>query len=113
MPADTPVREGQVLTGALFNEPMRVVTVSSNGAGTWIAGLVGLQSEQFRRVTLTEGDVTGLTIADPVLSYDGDGQKQVIASLDLAKWNDPIPAQGGFQLCHEERRAANHGGNLP
>ena len=84
MPADTPVREGQVLTGSLFNEPMRVETISSNGAGTWIAGLVGLQSEQFRRVTLTEGDITGLTIADPALSYDGDGR---LLRLGLQAWS--------------------------
>ena len=84
MPADTPVREGQVLTGSLFNEPMRVVTVNSNGVGTWVAGLVGLQSEQFRRVTLTEDDITGLTINDPALSYDGDGR---LLRLGLQAWS--------------------------
>ena len=33
-----PLREGQVLTGPLFNEPMRVETVRPSGPDTWIAG---------------------------------------------------------------------------
>ena len=58
----------------MFNEPMLVETVRPNGAGVWVAGLVGRQSERFRRVTLTEDDIAGLTIADSALSYDGDGR---------------------------------------
>lgn len=46
---------------SLFNELMRV-----DGNGTWIAGLVGTQSERFRKVTLT--------ILDSAFSYDGDGR---------------------------------------
>ena len=34
------VDPGQVLTGALFSEPMRVVTVAASGAGRWVLGLV-------------------------------------------------------------------------
>ena len=45
----------------MFNEPMLVETVRPNGAGVWVAGLVGRQSERFRRVTLTEDDIAGLT----------------------------------------------------
>ena len=68
------IHEGQILTGPLFSEPMLVETVRSDGPGTWIAGLVGQQSERFRRVTLTVDDITSLTIADSQLSYDGDGR---------------------------------------
>ena len=68
------LREGQLLTGPLFSEPMRVESVRANGPGSWVAGLVGQQTEQFRRVTLTAGDITSLTIADTSLSYDGDGR---------------------------------------
>ncbi|MBT3191036.1 MAG: DEAD/DEAH box helicase, partial [Verrucomicrobia bacterium] len=71
---DAPVSEGQILTGPLFSEPMRVETVRANGPDAWVAGLVGLVSEQFRRVTLTMDDLAGLTIADSTLSYDGDGR---------------------------------------
>ena len=71
---DAPVSEGQILTGPLFSEPMRVETVRANGPDAWVAGLVGLVSEQFRRVTLTTDDLAGLTIADSTLSYDGDGR---------------------------------------
>ncbi len=54
------LREGQILTGSLFNEPMRVETVRANGPDTWVAGLVGMQSEQFRKVTLTRHDLESL-----------------------------------------------------
>jgi len=66
--------EGQILTGDLFSEPMRVETVHSNGAGSWTAGLVGTQSERFRRVALSEHDIASLTVTGPTLTYDGDGR---------------------------------------
>ena len=71
---DVEIREGQVLTGPLFSEPMRVETVRANGPGSVEAGLVGQRTERFRRVTLTSTDIAALTIADSTLSYDGDGQ---------------------------------------
>ena len=74
MNSETAIQEGQVLAGPLFAEPMRVETVRPNGPDAWVAGLVGLRSEQFRRVTLTSGDISTLTIADTALSYDGDGR---------------------------------------
>ena len=70
---ETVIREEQILNGPLFNEPMRVETVRSNGPDIWVVGLVGQQSERFRRVTLTADDISNLTIADSALSYDGDG----------------------------------------
>ena len=68
------IREGQILSGPLFDEPMLVETVRSNGPDIWVAGLVGRRSERFRRVTLTADDIAGLAIADAALSYDGDGR---------------------------------------
>ena len=47
MSDDPPLREGQVLTGRLFSEPMRVATVRPNGPDAWAAGLVGAS---YRRV---------------------------------------------------------------
>ena len=72
--AETAIREGQILVGPQFNEPMRVETVRPNGSDAWIAGLVGQQSERFRRVTLTSADLSTLTVADSALSYEGDGR---------------------------------------
>ena len=69
-----PIRDGQILNGPLFNEPMRVETVRHNGSGSWVAGLVGTQTERFRRVTLSTDDIAGLAITDSSLSYDGDGR---------------------------------------
>ena len=74
MTIDTAIREGQVLTGPQFSEPMRVETVRTNGVGSVEAGLVGQRTERFRRVTLTSADIASLTIADSTLSYDGDGR---------------------------------------
>ena len=65
--------EGQMLTGPLFSEPMRVETVRASGLDTWVVGLVGTQSEQFRKVTLTRGDLESLTILDSRATYEGDG----------------------------------------
>src|SRR5213594_1153673 len=73
MPERIP-REGPILTGSLFNEPMRVETVQANGPASWVVGLVGTQSERFRKVTLTAVDIAGLTIVDTRHSYDGDGR---------------------------------------
>jgi hypothetical protein len=35
------LRQGPVLVGPLFSEPMRVETVTANGTDTWSVGLVG------------------------------------------------------------------------
>ncbi len=69
-----PITAGQILTGALFDEPMRVETVQPHGSATWAVGLVGTRSERFRKVTLTAGDLERLTIRDARHSYDGDGR---------------------------------------
>jgi len=80
----TRLREGCVVIGSLFNEPMRVETVrvgglsacgdAQAGDATWTVGLVGTQSERFRKVTLTDSDIKTLTILDSAFSYDGDGR---------------------------------------
>jgi hypothetical protein len=72
--SDLAVREGQVLTGPLFSEPMRVETVVPNGPAAWTLGLVGTQTERFRRVSLTKDDLATLTILSPSASYTGDGK---------------------------------------
>ncbi len=69
-----PLHAGQLLTGSLFNEPMRVETVQENGPASWVVGLVGTQSERFRKVTLTADDVERLMVLEARHSYDGDGR---------------------------------------
>jgi superfamily II DNA or RNA helicase len=68
------LQSGRVLTGPLFNEPMRVETVRPNGPAAWVVGLVGLKSERFRNVTLTAQELERLQIQDVAASYDGDGK---------------------------------------
>ena len=41
MSENQPLREGQIVTGPLFSEPMRVVMVRADGPDTWVVGLVG------------------------------------------------------------------------
>jgi len=69
-----PISPGQILTGSLFNEPMRVETVQANGPASCVVGLVGTQSERFRKVTLTGTDLERLTVLDAQHSFDGDGR---------------------------------------
>ncbi len=73
MPDNPPVHAGQILTGPLFNEAMRVETIRTTGPDTWVAGLVGLQTERFRNVNLTARDLATLKILDNGVAYDGDG----------------------------------------
>ena len=68
------INPGQILTGTLFNEPMRVETVRQDGPDTWVIGIVGTQSERFRSVTLTSKQLEGLTIFETTSTYNGDGQ---------------------------------------
>ncbi len=59
--AAAPLRVGQTLIGPLFNEPMRVETASAAGNSSRVVGLVGAQSERFRRVTMSEADLAGIS----------------------------------------------------
>src|ERR1019366_2928506 len=88
-----PLVEGQVVTGTLFSEPMRVETIRESGPGTWVAGLCGLNTERFRKVTLTAADLQQLQVQKPHFTYDGDGQVLRIGvqaySLGIAYEFDP------------------------
>ncbi|MGH8771800.1 MAG: DEAD/DEAH box helicase, partial [Pyrinomonadaceae bacterium] len=68
------IKPDQILTGSLFNEPMRVITVTAAGEGKWVLGLVGTQSERFRSVTLSTADLDSLSITGSEHSFDGDAQ---------------------------------------
>src|SRR6266576_756830 len=72
--AEISLKPGQLLTGSLFSEPMRVETVRSHGNDAWVVGLVGTETERFRSVTLTVQDLKTLKILSPSGSYDGDGK---------------------------------------
>ena len=69
-----PIRDGQILTGPQFNEPMRVLTVVSAQPGFLSLGLVGQRTRRFRQVTLTADDIARLAVTDPAPSFDGDGR---------------------------------------
>src|SRR5437879_9083315 len=88
-----PLLEGQVVSGTLFSEPMRVVTIRESGPGTWVVGLCGLNTERFRKVTLTSADLQQLQVQKPHFTYDGDGQVLRIGiqaySLGIAYEFDP------------------------
>ena len=67
------LRAGQILSGPLFNEPMRVESIRQGGNETWVLGLVGVQTERFRSVTLTSGQIKTLQIHGAAYTYSGDG----------------------------------------
>jgi SNF2 family DNA or RNA helicase len=68
------LREGQLLIGSCFNEPMRIITARPNGENGWELGLVGEKTQKFRKVSLTHQDLASVTILDTEKSYDGDGR---------------------------------------
>ena len=67
------LREEQVISGPLFSEPMRVETARSGANGSWTVGLVGIQTERYRKVSLAAGDLESLTIHEPGFGYGGNG----------------------------------------
>jgi len=74
-PADSIIlREGQILSGPLFDEPMRIETARRENENIWVLGLVGLNSSRYRKVHLTDTDLASLAILDSVFTYDGDGK---------------------------------------
>lgn len=68
------LRAGQILSGPLFNEPMRIETAREAGSETWVLGLVGVRSERFRSVTVTLQDLKSLNVLDPTPTYTGNGK---------------------------------------
>jgi len=68
------LHEGQILRGSLFSEPMRIETVQPSGDGSLVLGLVGMQTERFRKVSLSTEDLESLTITDTKFKYDGNGR---------------------------------------
>jgi superfamily II DNA or RNA helicase len=67
-----PVMAGSIISGSLFSEPMRVVTVAPVTSDTWELGLVGIESHVFRSVPLTTSEIRSLKIQNAVRSYAGD-----------------------------------------
>ena len=66
------LREGQTLISPLFNEPMRIETVRENSVGVHVLGLVGKNTERYRKVTLTAADLKNLTILEERYDYKSD-----------------------------------------
>lgn len=86
--------QGQVLSGPQFDEPMRIETVSQIKANTWSVGLVGVYSEKFRKVTLTQEQLSSLKILSTRLTFAGDANLVKLglqaAALGIAYEYDPF-----------------------
>lgn len=83
------LKEGQTLSSSLFHEPMRVVTVQTNG-DMWNLGLVGLQSERYRKVTLATADLDRVTIREEKYDYHGDARLRTCrAPRNWRRWRRP------------------------
>ena len=72
MQSDPPIHEGHIIRGPQFGEPMRVETLRASGDHTWVVGLVGLRTDQFRRVTLAAEDFQTISVEAADRTYDGD-----------------------------------------
>lgn len=79
-----------------------------NGPDTWVMGLVGMQSERFRKVTLTRRDIKSLSILDAPPTYQGDGRLLRLGlqaySLGIAYEFDPyfgLSISRGDPLPHQ------------
>ncbi len=66
------ILEGHLLLGPLFSEPMQVETIRHSSPTTWVLGLIGTRTQQFRRVTLRSEELKLLRVVESVRSYDGD-----------------------------------------
>jgi superfamily II DNA or RNA helicase len=90
---DLPLAEGQIVSGTLFSEPMRVESIRSNGPDSWVVGLSGVRTEKFRKATLTGKDIESLQVSHLIPTYAGDGNLLKIGiqaySLGIAYEFDP------------------------
>ena len=71
-PTDVP-REGQILTGPLFSEPMRVETVAAAGAGKTI--VAGVPSRKLKLHRWAER-VLVVTSANPAFQWYGSSVRE-------------------------------------
>jgi superfamily II DNA or RNA helicase len=69
-----PVALGQILTGAQFAEPVRVETIKQVSTGAWEIGVSGLNSQKFRKVTLSTDDFKGISASTPTSAYTSKGE---------------------------------------
>src|SRR5690348_11126984 len=90
---DLPLEEGQIVSGALFNESMRVESIRHNGPDSWVVGLSGVRTEKFRKATLSRKDIESLQVTHLIPTYGGDGHLLKIGiqaySLGIAYEFDP------------------------
>jgi len=66
------VNVNQTISSPLFNEPMRVVTITPGGSEVYVLGLVGTKSQTFRQVNLTVSQIEDLEIIDSAYTYAGN-----------------------------------------
>jgi hypothetical protein len=83
---------------------MRVETVLANSPASWVVGLAGMQSERFRKVTLTAADLDRLTVLDA--GYDVTSLDLASGELRLIEVKGLGAATGTILLTPNERRVA-------
>jgi hypothetical protein len=87
---------------------MKVETVRPGGHDTWVAGLVGVRSELFRKVTLTSQQIQSLTIIDSAHTNDGDGRLLKLARVRFLLADDAVERQRSLSLQGVERLTSVH-----
>ena len=102
-----PINPGQILTGSLFSEPMRVETVETGGSESWVVGLVGAQTERFRRVTLTTDDLKRLTIITAVQTLGRETLAEDGPAGDFSECSSVFSRREGICAREEVGRVEN------
>ncbi len=87
------LKAGQILSGSLFSEPMRVETIRQGGNDTWVVGLVGVQTERFRSVTLSSEQFKTPRVHGATCNYKGDDATRVPSWADTTAPVRKVPRQ--------------------
>lgn len=65
---------GQTIISSHFNEPVRIETINQTSPTIWQVGVVGLQSDKFRKVTFSDSEIDELHILENSFTYAGDAK---------------------------------------
>jgi superfamily II DNA or RNA helicase len=65
---------GQTILSAHFSEPVRIETINQTSPSIWQLGVVGLQSDKFRKVTFSDKEIIELRILENSYTYSGDAK---------------------------------------
>ena len=92
------IREGRVLAGSLFSEPMLVETVAASEPAARTLGTGNTETERFRRVPMAQDQLASLTITSPIPAHAG--------VVGRCTWSWPVLASSAsWRRCADRANA--------